>query len=400
MNCGKVSMPRRDFLKGLAALGLCATLPAKAGEAPAVEDQEKVPVRPFGRTGFKVSILALGGMFDVPNNQLLLQRCLQKGVTYWDTADCYEGGRSESGIGQFFASHPDARKKVFLVTKSDARDSAGMSRLLQRSLDRMKTDWIDLYFIHGVRHAGELTDETRVWVQRAKKEAKIRLFGFSTHSNMAALLEAAAKMGWIDGIMFSYNFRLMREDRMRRAVELCSEAGIGLTAMKTQGGGPVKPDEATRGEMAAHFLREGFSPEQAKLMAVWRDPRIASVCSQMPNMRILNANIAAALNREHLSVTDEERLRVYAAQTASTYCAGCAEICAKASGGLPINDVVRCVMYEREYDLPDVARREFRRLSRRHRARLRRVTLGAAEAACPAHLPIGSIVRYALQQWS
>ena len=45
---------------------------------------------------------------------------------------------------------------------------------------------------------------------------------------------AAAKLGWVDGIMMTYNYRLMVKDEMKRAVDACAKAGIGLTAMKTQ----------------------------------------------------------------------------------------------------------------------------------------------------------------------
>lgn len=51
---------------------------------------DTVPKRPFGKTGDKVSILGLGGMFDIPSNQLLLKQSIKWGVTYWDTADMQE----------------------------------------------------------------------------------------------------------------------------------------------------------------------------------------------------------------------------------------------------------------------------------------------------------------------
>jgi hypothetical protein len=168
-----------------------------------------VPTRPFGKTGVRVSTLSLGGMFDIPSNQLLLRQALKLGVTYWDTADCYEGGRSEGGIGTFFSKYPETREKIFLVTKSDARDPGGMSRLLDRSLKRMNTDYIDLYFIHGIRGINELNTETKSWAHKSKSKGKIRFFGFSTHSNVEECLLKAAKLGWIDGIMMSYNYPIM-----------------------------------------------------------------------------------------------------------------------------------------------------------------------------------------------
>ncbi len=392
-------MARREFLKGMAALGfLSVAQPRQAFAESSDALASQIPTRPFGQTGYTVSILALGGMFDIPNNQLLLRRALQMGVTYWDTADCYEGGRSEQGIGLFLATHPDVRKKIFLVTKSDARDPAGMTSLLKRSLERMQTDYIDLYFIHGLRNIKELTDDVKAWATRAKKEGKIRLFGFSTHANMAENLAAAAQLGWIDGIMFSYNFRTMHDDAMKRAVQACAAAGIGLTAMKTQGGGPVTPDRDKERNLAAHFLARGFTPEQAKLKAVWADPQIASICSQMPNLKILNANIAAAMDRINLTEADRAVLARYAEMTATTYCAGCAARCEQASG-LPVNDVMRCIMYERVYGMRDWARHEFERLSPRVRRRLSKRSLAVAERFCTNGLPIRALVAEAVRKW-
>ena len=51
---------------------------------------------------------------------------------------------------------------------------------------------------------------------------------------MENCLTDAARLGWIDGIMATYNYRLMHTDRMKKAVDACTEAGIGLIAMKTQ----------------------------------------------------------------------------------------------------------------------------------------------------------------------
>ena len=109
-------------------------------------------------------------------------------------------------------------------------------------------------------------------------------------------MKAPHELPWIDGIMFTYNYRLMNEPRMKAAIEACYKAGIGLTAMKTQGGGPVKKDSDSEIEMASRFMEKGFTAEQAKLMAVWQDKRIASICSQMPNLTIMAANAVAAVD--------------------------------------------------------------------------------------------------------
>jgi len=400
-------MSRRTWLKGVVAVGLGSlvlgpTIGAKLVEAfPADEKggSGKVPTRPFGRTGTEVSILSLGGMFDIPNNQLLLKQALNWGVTYWDTADCYGGGRSEEGIGKFFSKRrPEVRKRVFLVTKSDDRDPDGMTRLLERSFSRMKTDYIDLYFVHGISDIDELDGETKKWAEKAKSDGKIRFFGFSTHKNMGACMVGAAKLGWIDGIMMSYNFRLMHTDEMRFGVNACIEAGIGLTAMKTQGGGSVRAESETELRMAGKFLKRGFTDKQAKLKAVWENTQIASICSQMPNLTILMSNVAAALDKTTLAASDKDLLQQYAQETESTYCAGCGHLCETALGGeIPVSDIMRYVMYHRHYTDQDEARQSLATLSAGMRARIGMTDFSFAEKRCPRKLRIGRIMKEAAE---
>ncbi len=81
-----------------------------------------------------------------------------------------------------------------------------------------------------------MTDEVRAWAEKAKAEGKIRFFGFSAHKNMENSMLAAAKLGWIDGIMMSYNYRLMVKDKMKRAVDACVKAGNRIDSYENTGG--------------------------------------------------------------------------------------------------------------------------------------------------------------------
>jgi uncharacterized protein len=399
-------LSRRDFLRtaGLVGAGSLVSaggvLAQGSGETGGQGQDLKsaiVPMRPFGKSGAEVSCLSLGGMFDLPSNQLLLKQALKWGVTYWDTADCYEGGKSELGIGQFLSKYPEVRKQLFLVTKSDARDPSGMTKLLHQSLERMKTDVIDLYFVHGISGIKELNEETKAWAEKAKAAGKIKFFGFSTHSNMEECLLAAAKLGWIDGIMMTYNFRLMHSDSMKSAIAACAEAGIGLTAMKTQGGGSVSMESETELKLAGRFLKLGFSDKQAKLKAVWENPNIASICSQMPSLTILMANIAAALDQTRLSTEDLELLKQYACETAASYCAGCASICESVFAGTPppIREVMRGLMYFHNYGEKDQGRVLLAGLPEKARKSLVMGNFSAAERNCPQGLPIGRLMKEA-----
>ena len=391
---------RRRFLKATGTAGLGALMAPVNRLATAADTPTRVPTRPFGKTGVDVPILSLGGMFNIASNQLMMRQAMRWGVSYWDTADCYQNG-SEKGIGKFFKKYPQDRPKVFLVSKSDARDSGGMTRLLNRSLKRMNTDYIDLYFLHSVKRPGELDDEIKSWADKQKAAGKIHFFGFSTHRNMEECLLAGSKLGWIDGIMLTYNYRLMHTAGMKRAVEACVNAGIGLTAMKTQGGGPVKTDTDTEIEMAGRFLEKGFTDAQARLMAVWQNPDIASICSQMPNMSILMSNIAAAVNKTKLSFRDTDLLQRYARETHTDYCAGCTNICESAVGeNIPIGDVMRYLMYCRSYGDRHYAMAEFGKIPEKIRRRLAQGDYSKAEQKCPQKMAIGQLMQEAIEELS
>ena len=397
------NLSRRELLKGAAcgfgglrlarlAAGTVPVQPAESGPGNVT-----VPKRPFGKIGLEVPILGLGGMFDIPSNQLMLHQAIKWGITYWDTADCYGGGRSEEGIGKFFAKQPERRKEIFLVSKSCAREPDEVGKLLQRSLERMKTDYIDLYFLHGVETPKELKDELARWAEQAKAAGKIKWFGLSTHQNMESCMLEAARVGWIDAIMMSYNYRLMHQPGMQEAVAACRAAGIGLTAMKTQGGGPVQQDSTVEMELAGRFLEKGFTDKQAKLVAVWQEPALTCICSQMPNLTILAANAAAALNKTSLGAGDLELLKRYVADTRSSYCAGCGELCRDAvADAVPVCDILRFMMYYRNYEDPERARGLFQDLPESTRRRLPTVDYAEAERRCPNRLPIARLMREAL----
>jgi predicted aldo/keto reductase-like oxidoreductase len=397
----KSTLSRRNFLKVTGLTGVGAIVAPFDLSAKALEEEQTMPIRPFGRSGLKVPILSFGGSLNTSMSPLLLRQAVKWGVTYWDTAHSYMGGNSEKGIGKYFAKFPEDRKKIFLVTKSHAWTLAGMTRDLNNSLERMKTDYIDLFFVHSVSDVSEIDDDTRVWAEKTKSEGKIRLFGFSTHNNMASCLLGASKLGWIDGIMMTYNYRLMHTDRMRRAVDACTRAGIGLTAMKTQGGGQVKTNTETEFELAGRFIKKGYTDAQAKLKAVWENPTIASICSEMPNVTILMANVAAAMNKTKLSSRDMNLLQQYAKETHSDYCAGCTKICeSTVNGQVPIGDVMRYLMYFRSYGERNHAIALFKDIPVKVRAKIASLDYSLAEKRCPQKMAIGDLMQDAFEELS
>jgi len=396
---------RRDFVKTLGVMGVgsvvgasqaLALTNAPAAATPATPATPvKVPTRQFGKTGVPVSTLALGGIFDIVSNQLVLQQALNWGVTYWDTAAGYNGGRSEGGIGMFLEKNPQSRKDLFIVTKNEGGD---MTTGLNQSLDRLKTDYVDMYFLHGIANTTRLNTDMKIWVEKAKADKKIRFFGFSTHSNMEGCLQEAAKLGWVDGIMLKYDFRIMQTDDMKAAMDAATTAGIGLTAMKTQGSGQIQTATEADLKLGGHFIQRGFTQQQAKLKILWENPQIATVCSQMGSVNVLHSNIAAALDKTVLTAEDHAALREYAAATQSRHCTGCTQFCETAlNHQAPVGDVMRALMYHRSYGDPELARTVFHRLPETVRLGLSGFDYTAAEQACPHRMPIGQLMQEAIE---
>lgn len=405
---GKIrNFSRREFFKTAGGVGLGSVLSplgsltqVHGSSSPKLAEQMIVPRRTFGKTGVNVSILALGGVLGI-HDQLMFRQALKMGVTYWDTADSYGWGNNEKAIGKYFAKFPNDRKKVFLVTKASTSDPKSLAEKLNASLHRMNTSYIDLYFIHYVTDVkDELTNDVKAWAEKEKAKQRIRFFGFSAHKNMESSMLAAAKLGWIDGIMMSYNYRLMVKNEMRRAVDACAKAGIGLTAMKTQAAFSAnfyasigsKTDDALK--MTKNFIKKGYTAEQANLKVVWENPNIASICSAMPNLTILQANVAAALNKKNLSESDKKRLEQYAYQTAPGYCTGCANICESAVDlDIPISNILRYSMYNHGYGDRDRALKLFHALPKDIKANILKADYSKAEKYCPQQIQIGKVMK-------
>ncbi|MBT8370405.1 MAG: aldo/keto reductase [Deltaproteobacteria bacterium] len=405
---------RRAFLKTVGTIGAGSMFASVVPVANASDknisqdtDPQAIPTRPFGKTGVDVSILALGGELG-SSDLIIFRQALKMGVTYWDTADSYRWGKNEKAIGKYFAKFPNDREKVFLVTKAATSDPQNLTEKLNTSLQRMNTSYVDLYFIHYVKNVEkELTNEVKAWAEKVKAEGKIRFFGFSTHKNMENSMLAAAKLGWIDGIMMSYNYRLMQKDSMKRAVDACAKAGIGLTAMKTQAAFSAnfyasigsKSDDALG--MTESFIKKGYTAEQAKLKVVWENPNIASICSAMPNMTILQANVAAGLNQQKLSLHNKQLFDKYAQQTSCGYCAGCADICESAVDvKVPISDILRYSMYLNSYGDRDKALTLFNTLPPDIRANIFKANYSKAEKHCPQKIQIGKVLKKAHEDLS
>ncbi|MGA2322543.1 MAG: aldo/keto reductase [Sedimentisphaerales bacterium] len=403
---------RRRFLEVVGAAGIGSVIGSKvfadSTSSPQADSNEpngqkeqsaqplELPKRKLGKTGVEISSLAVGVAFNAVDNQIMLRKAVDWGATCWDTSHFYENGNSELGIGKFLEKNTDVRKKLFLMTKASfAKNAEEIEKKLQTSFQRMKTDYIDLYFgVHGLSNPAQLNDEMKKWVEKAKERKVIKYFGFSTHANMADCLMAASKLDWIDAVMPSYNFRLMQDKKLSDAVQACYDAGVGVIAMKTQGK-EISPNEADK-KLMEHFSAKGFTLGQAKIKLVLEDKRITAACVGRGEIALLRENVAAVLDKKDLTQLDKEVLKNYAAETCSGYCAGCANICDSVAAGIPVSDVMRYLMYYNSFGDTKTARQLFAEIPQQTRDKMLMADYAAAELRCPQRLPIARFMNQAV----
>jgi predicted aldo/keto reductase-like oxidoreductase len=394
---------RRAFLKsaGIAG-GVAALAPDEAAWADPPAASSGLPTVTLGKTGAKVPVLGMGTSWELAPS--FVQAALHAGVRYIDTSESYEGGNCEKVLGEVL-ERTKMRKDVYLVTKNSRGKVGGeraaptFEKRLHASLERLRTDYVDCYYLHGVdsREIGLLSDpDVKAAFEKLKKAGKIRFCGLSCHDRMLPeIVTAAASIGWIDQIMIQYNYRTMSSDAVRRALDAASKANLGIVAMKTQGGaGGFR--ETNPSPKFKEFVEKGFKKEQAAIKTVFSDQRVHAVVSEMTNRDMLRDNLASS--RDH-ALTERERrlLEEHRVATAHLYCHGCGHHCEPAAGGVAVADILRYLRYHEVYGKRQRARELYHELSSEARS-LATADLRAAQAACPHGLPIVELLERAERQ--
>lgn len=397
---------RREFIRAGSAITAAAA--AGIGAVPAFAAEEKdggkppLPTRELGkRTGAKVSILNQGTTMSINNR--LLNTTWAEGVRYIDTADCYKGGQSEKVIADWFEK-TGRRKEMFIVTKDHPKTPDEWIEMLDRRLEALKTDYIDMYFLHCFGDKAPTNDfEARIpkdkeWAAAAdkmKKSGKIKFVGFSTHCDLKLRthhLNDAAD-GWPDAIMVAQSPSLVRENKeFNQALDRCHKAGIGLISMKEMRGLDQIPD------VIPEFEKLGLTKYAAVLSAVWSDERFASICSAMGNVKIIRENTTSAREFKPLPPDKIAMITQTVDRLNKTFCAGCSGECCRAAGKqVAFSDIARYLNYYEADGDRENARALFQALP----AELRDwsgADLKAASNACISKLPFEEILSRAAEK--
>ena len=325
------------------------------------------------------------------------------GVRVFDTAKVY---RSEPLFKKWFDQAPEVRKQIFLVTKDMVRRPSEMLKMVDERLAALGTDYIDLYFIHGLGDEHSLDDainmvksqELKDVAETLRKSGKARYIGFSTHhKNRAQIIHAAALGGIVDAIMLQYHPWLDKDSPLNKALDACWKQGIGLISMKQiashRFGDTPKGDILKDVVQKVPMLKERkLSPFQGLLHAIWTDERISCVCTSMRNTDQIRDNIDAARRYEPVKAADIHQLRDVLIAAGPMMCADCEGRCSIAAGTkAELGNLTRFLTYHQHHGDRAEARRQYARLSPEARD-WTGADLEAARLACPNRLDFARLL--------
>ena len=237
-------MNRREFLEATLAL-MVSTEALADGKSPA---SREVPRRKLGRTGELVSCIGLGGAHiggqkDEAESIRIIRSALDAGINFLDNCWDYHGGQSEVRMGK--ALQDGYRAKAFLMTKIDGRDKKTALAQIDESLQRLRTDHLDLLQLHEVIHAN---DPQRSFAKggaieamdEARKAGKARFLGFTGHKSPdlhLAMLEAASQNRFrFDAVQMPLNVMDAHFDSFeKRVLPVLVKEEIGVLGMKSMG---------------------------------------------------------------------------------------------------------------------------------------------------------------------
>ncbi len=272
--------------------------------------------RTLGKTDLKVSALGLGcmrlpdaqglGTFgvkpDLAKTTHFIEHLLDMGVNYFDTAYLYHSGESEVVIGQALATLK-ARKNVSIATKMPAlclEQPETWQSIFDEQCAKLQTDYIDVYLIHALNNTRwkHLTENGGLeFIDRLKKEGKVRYLGFSFHDKLPVFMDIVDNFSW-DMCLLQFNYLDRNYQAGLTGLAEASKRGMGVMAMEPLKGGALarRPPESIQAVWDA--TDRNYSSAEWALRWVLNHAGITCALSGMHNTTELAENVRVA--SEHL----------------------------------------------------------------------------------------------------
>jgi predicted aldo/keto reductase-like oxidoreductase len=271
------------------------------------------------------------------DNPALVRGALEAGMLHLDTAHGYQKGNNETMLGELLKEYP--RESFIISTKIPPDGKEGFLETLDVSLKRLKMDYVDILYVHGLSSASDvLAPDTLEALREAKKSGKARHVGVSTHKNEPEVIRAAVTSGVYEVVLTSVNFKQDHYADVKKAIAEAAAAGIGIVAMKTMAGG---------------FHDKGRTqPINCKAALKWvlQDPNITTAIPGITSFEMLAEN--AAVNHD-LELTESEKAALVPGKAeGGLYCPGCTGCTERCAKNLPVPEIMRAYMYTYGYRDP------------------------------------------------
>ncbi len=347
------ALTRRRFLKDLTLTctcsGLCLhTLAAQRawGKTHPVAVADKpapMEYRILGKTGLKVSAVSYGVM-RLTEPAVLLQ-ALDMGINYFDTAHRYQNGNNERMLGKVLKDY--GRHKVLVATKIPPYkrrlgvkvlgDPKSMETMMEKSLQRLQTDYVDVLFLHNITDANwPLHEEMLGFCQKMKTSGKARFVGISFHTSgqlYVDTVERSLAADFYDVFLATLNYKSPPEHVA--ALKRARQKNVGIVAMKTQAGGYTLPGNPA------------LNPHQAALKWILDQKFVDCAIPGMVNRQQLAEN--AGIIGQKIGWSDRKTLAAYYDGVKARFCLRCGGCTASCQKGVDIAAVHRCLMYWEGY---------------------------------------------------
>jgi uncharacterized protein len=316
---------RREFLQAGLALPVTSLIstnrPNMSIPTPAAG------YRTLGKTGLRVSGVGTG--VGITPDPLVINRAIDLGVNYFDTARGYGEGKSEQITGTALKGRRD---KVVLASKTDGRTKADILKDMDASLKALQTDHVDIWHLHSRDTPDMITDEAIEACEILKKQGKTRFIGVSAH-DINAVVDKILKVGKFDVVQTTYSYAIGAPFRNASIAKLHS-AGIGVVAMKVI--------IAVAGFVPRDIPLKNEGP-LAAIKWVLSNPAISTTVPYSKNIAEIEMNVRAMT--EPYTPQDEKMLYTRNQQIRPLYCRMCYECKGKCPKGVPVTDELRYLAY-------------------------------------------------------
>lgn len=243
----------------------------------------------------------------------LLQKALDGGITFFDTARAYSD--SEEKVGEAFA---DRRSSVYIATKTAAITAKDFWKDLETSLTKLQTDYVDILQFHNPAFCPKPGDESGIYdaIAEARAQGKVRHIGITNHR--LAIAQEAIASGLYETMQFPLSY--LASDKDEELVKLCEQTGMGFIAMKGLSGGLINHAKAAYAYMTQF---ENVLP----IWGIQKETELDEFLSYVENPPVMEAEIKAVIEKDRKMLTGD-------------FCRGCG-YCMPCPAEIEINNCAR-----------------------------------------------------------